>query len=205
MIRQCNCKLLVLPSPPLKGWLPDCWVWQRTCYKGDMLPPSKQQIDNCIIFRKNHQHEKKRTPRGGFDYLRKLLKGTCCFLVLIWRPSNNNNRPMQKRHTLGCAGRHTVNCVKAAWMCWLILYQQFILALAIPPNAWMSPGPDTTRQAPGLQTYNQRREQHIEKETPDAHMNQQILPSCQISNSWCCITCLFRDRIYWIWKYQRPF
>lgn len=49
-------------------------------------------------------------------------------------------------------------------------YQQFMFALAIPPRAWMSPGPDTTRQEPGLDTNNHRRQQHV-RHNRAAHIN----------------------------------
>lgn len=86
-------------------------------------------------------------------YLRELLKGPSCFLVSIWGPSNHNHRPEHIQHVV----------VKSRWphVPWLkcirtnlhqFLYQQFMFELAIPPRAWMSPGPDTTRQAPGLDT-----------------------------------------------------
>lgn len=63
----------------------------------------------------------------------------------------------------------------AASVCWIILYQQFTLALAIPPRAWMSPGPDTTRQAPGLDTRNHRR-----------HMRYKL--SHQLLTIFCVVT-----------------
>lgn len=38
-------------------------------------------------------------PHEGVHYLRKLLKGSCCFLVLIRGASNNNHWPVQRQHT----------------------------------------------------------------------------------------------------------
>lgn len=48
------------------------------------------------------------------------------------------------------------------------------MAFAIPPRAWINPGPETTRQTPGLQTNNKKFIVHYSKDgvsENDLHIN----------------------------------
>lgn len=150
------------------------------------------------------KHQQAKNPHEYMHYLRKLLKGSCCFLVLIRGPSNNNHRPVQRQHKhlindmTNCAHRQLHKSSVES-------YQQFMLALAIPPRAWMSPGPDTTRQAPGLDTSNHRRQCKVQTDPSCSHYSFQllnVLPPSEVSNGRCCITCLLSDRIYCILIYH---
>lgn len=69
----------------------------------------------------------------------------------------------------------------------------------------MSPGPDTTRQAPGLDTSNHRRQCKVQTDPSCSHYSFQllnVLPPSEVSNGRCCITCLLSDRIYCILIYH---
>lgn len=52
--------------------------------------------------------------------------------------------------------------------------QQLLMAFAIPPRAWINPGPETTRQIPGLQTNIKKFIVHCSKDgvsENDLHIN----------------------------------
>lgn len=52
--------------------------------------------------------------------------------------------------------------------------QQLLMAFAIPPRAWINPGPETTRQTPGLQTNIKKFIVHCSKDgvsENDLHIN----------------------------------
>lgn len=148
--RQCE-GIVIQPSLSLRGWLLDCWVSLKTCCTGGMLPPGNMEKQNA-----RREAVSGKNPHRDTCYLRKLLKGSCSFLISIRRPSDNNHRPVQSHH-------HFINTLLVVQYTAVVMesYQQFMLALAIPPRAWMSPGPETTRQAPGLDSDNHRKQQHV--------------------------------------------
>lgn len=81
-----------------------------------------------------------------------------------------------------------------------------MLALAIPPKAWISPGPDTTRHAPGLDSDHQKETTcELESTTAAAHIIlfsiSGSLPPCYVSNSRCCIARLLVTGSFVRYKY----